>query len=108
MGILLPTLQSQDTYEIGEDEASLGASPSAQLPNWNFDQLSSNGVMPHLPVGARKDWVGVGNRTHLEFGIGGKVLRSQDLMGPFFLLGKLLPLDISAEVQIRCLIYAVT
>ena len=53
-------------------------------------------MMPHLPMGARENGVGVGDRSHLKFGIRGERLRSEDLVSLRLLLGVFLPFDVSA------------
>src|ERR1700744_646628 len=58
-------------------------------------QLTTDGMVPHLPMGAGKDRIGIGNRSHLVFCIGGKHLGGDDLRGQLFLLGIFLPFHVS-------------
>lgn len=43
-----------------------------ELPRviWDLGELSTDSMMPLLPVSSWKDWVRARNRSKLEFGIG--------------------------------------
>jgi hypothetical protein len=62
----------------------------------DLGELSTNGVVPHLPMSTRKNRVGRRDRTKLELRVGRERLRSQDLVRGILLLGIILPLDESS------------
>lgn len=67
-------------------------------------QLSSDGMMPHLPVRAGKQRIGPWNWTHLEFRVRREGLAGQYLMSLLLLPWKLLPLDVSGML-VRLILY---
>lgn len=58
-------------------------------------QLAAQGVMPHLPTGARENRVRARDGAELELGIGRELLRFENLMRRLLLLGVVLPLYIA-------------
>lgn len=63
----------------------------------NIVKLASEGMVPHLPMGARQDRVGRWDLAKLELGVRWEGLRCQDLVRGSLLVWVVFPLDVAAK-----------